>query len=65
MTKKEQFEEQIYKKECETLKNKLALVESSRDKKNEEIKALKVKLSELEALETKTKLELNDLNAKY
>lgn len=45
--KKEQFGEVVLKKEIETLKNKITLVESSRDKKNEEIKGLKVKVSEL------------------
>jgi predicted RNase H-like nuclease (RuvC/YqgF family) len=45
--KKEQFGEVVLKKEIETLKNKITLVESSRDKKNEEIKTLKVRVSEL------------------
>ena len=44
--KKEQFGEVVLKKEIETLKNKITLIESSRDKKNDEIKSLKVKVSE-------------------
>jgi len=41
------------------------LIESSRDKKNEEIKSLKVKISEFEAQEARTKVELADINGKY
>lgn len=51
--KKEQYGEMSLKKEIETLKNKVTLVESSRDKKNEDIKTLKVKVSELEAEKSK------------
>jgi len=63
--KKEQFGEVVLKKEIETLKNKITLVESSRDKKNEEIKNLKVKVSELENNAATSKSADADINGKY
>ena len=63
--KKEQFGEVVLKKEIETLKNKINFNELVRDKTKEEIRQLKVKVSELQASETALKTETADLNGKY
>ena len=63
--KKEEFNTVILKKEIENLKNKVTLVESSRDQKIQELKLIKVNIAQLEAQTTQQKLELEDLKAKY
>lgn len=45
--KKEQFGEVVLKKEIEQLKNKLTLSDASQNKTKEDIKQLKVRISEL------------------
>ena len=47
------------------MKNKITLNELVRDKTKEEIRQLKVKVSELQASETALKTESADLNGKY
>lgn len=63
--KKEQFGEVVLKKEIETLKNKLDIVEASRNTKNEEVKKLKVRVAEIEAETLVAKNEAKEQGEKY
>jgi chromosome segregation ATPase len=55
----------VLKKEIETLKNKLGVLEASRNTKNEEVKKLKVRVAEIEAETLAAKNEAKEQSEKY